>query len=161
MFVLVRHAHAGHQGQWDGADEDRPLSARGRRQAAGLLTTLPDRSMTRLVSSPLVRCRETLAPLADRLGLAVETSELLGPEADVRELAQLFAADGMTGAVLCTHGETLNGLLDHWRGRGVWDAADDRDSTQKGAAWIVRTDGGHHVATYLPPPDAPGETPRM
>jgi len=33
---LVRHAHAGNRSSWDGNDGERPLSPKGRQQAAGL-----------------------------------------------------------------------------------------------------------------------------
>jgi 8-oxo-dGTP diphosphatase len=151
VFVLVRHAHAGHQGRWPGPDDDRPLSGRGRREAAALLATVPNGSVSRLVSSPLLRCRATLAPLAEHLGLAVETSNLLRPEAGAAELDRWLAEAGTAGAVLCTHGETLTRLLDRWRHCGTWDPQGGPDSTQKGGAWLVRADGGRRVATYLPP----------
>ena len=63
-LYLVRHAHAA----WE-SDEARPLSEAGRTAAlrvANLLTALP---IIAIYSSPAHRSIETIAPLADRLGL--------------------------------------------------------------------------------------------
>ena len=59
----------GSRSAWDGPDEQRPLSKAGRRQAAALAKLLGDEPIGRIVSSPYVRCRETVAPLAERIGL--------------------------------------------------------------------------------------------
>ena len=42
----------GERDAWDGDDDQRPLSDRGRRQAEALATTLAPYHMTRVVSSP-------------------------------------------------------------------------------------------------------------
>jgi len=73
-LYLVRHAHAG----W-GPDEDRPLSVRGRiaaRRVAEVLAAFP---IDGIYSSPARRARETVAPLAERLGLPIRV------EPDLRE----------------------------------------------------------------------------
>ena len=154
MFVLVRHAHAGNKKLWDGDDALRPLSGRGRQQAAGLVASLREVDVTRLLTSPYVRCRETLEPLADSLHLTLASWDLLRPDADVRRLDRRLADPLLEGAVLCTHGETLNALFERWSdkrelvriGRGT--AA---GPTAKGAAWIVTTDGERIAARYIHP----------
>ena len=70
MPYLVRHAHAGDKRAWLGPDAVRPLSTPGRREAHGLLTRLRDHPITRILSSPAVRCLQTVEPLARRRGLA-------------------------------------------------------------------------------------------
>src|SRR4051812_442509 len=62
VFVLVRHAHAGSKKQWSGPDHERPLSRRGQEQARDLAGVLAGLGVTRLLSSPALRCRETLQP---------------------------------------------------------------------------------------------------
>jgi broad specificity phosphatase PhoE len=41
VFVLARHAHAGDKPALAGLDDDRPLTALGRNQAAHLVDLLP------------------------------------------------------------------------------------------------------------------------
>ena len=154
MFVLVRHGHAGDKRLWEGDDALRPLDGRGRRQAAGLVASLRHVDVTRLLSSPRLRCRQTLQPLAHRLALPVTTWDVLSPDADVRRLDRRLADPRLHGAVLCTHGETLDALFDLWARRRTFVTVDDRAAagpTEKGAAWIVATDVGHVWARYLRP----------
>jgi probable phosphoglycerate mutase len=48
------------------------LDASGQRQAIGLAQRLADQDVTQLQSSPRQRAQETAAPIASRLGLAIE-----------------------------------------------------------------------------------------
>jgi broad specificity phosphatase PhoE len=50
---------------------DPPLSAAGRRQARALADRLAGVGMAHLFSSPFLRCVETAAPIAERLGVAI------------------------------------------------------------------------------------------
>ena len=77
MVYLVRHGDAGSKAEWDGPDLARPLSETGRRQAAGLVARLRRYPVHRILSSPADRCRQTVQPLASRLRLAVEVTDLL------------------------------------------------------------------------------------
>ena len=71
-LLLVRHAHA----DWQ-PDETRPLSEVGRRDAARVAGVLSPLAPTSIYSSPYRRARQTVGPLADRLGMPiVEMSEL-------------------------------------------------------------------------------------
>jgi phosphohistidine phosphatase SixA len=107
MRLLVRHAHAGNKRHWRGPDAERPLSIRGWAQAEGLLDTLADFRVERLLTSPWLRCRQTLLPLAAALDLDLESVEDLGTDGDMDALVDLLAARDSDGAVLCTHGEVL------------------------------------------------------
>ena len=71
-IYLVRHAKAGERGAWDGDDELRPLSGRGHAQARNLLDVLVDADFERVISSPYVRCMETVVPLAAARRIALE-----------------------------------------------------------------------------------------
>ena len=156
MYALVRHAHAGDKKAWTGPDERRPLSRRGQQQAEGIAGTLSAMAVTRLVSSPYLRCVQSLQPLAARLNLPIQTSEHLGPDATAAELDALLADPAMEGAVLCTHGETLKALLARWQDRRLLEVAaasgrDDGHSTEKGATWIVETESESRTIHYLRP----------
>ena len=73
--LLVRHAEAGDRHHWDGPDEQRPLSQEGRAQAEALPETLAEFGVARVLSSPYLRCTQTVEPLAAALRLPVEPSD--------------------------------------------------------------------------------------
>lgn len=105
--VLVRHASAGDRDDWDGDDRLRPLDARGRRQAKGLIELLRPFDVRRVRSSPYARCVETVEPLAEALGLSVELDDRLAEGAGHAAYA-LVQEDGI---VCCTHGDVVGDLL--------------------------------------------------
>ena len=113
--VLVRHASAGHRLDWEHDDHLRPLDARGRRQSADLVALLRPLGLRRILSSPYVRCVQTVEPLAAALGLEVELDERL-EEGKGGAAAELLREDGV---VCCTHGDIVEALVD----RGLKKAA--------------------------------------
>jgi phosphohistidine phosphatase SixA len=158
MFVLLRHADAVNKRAWSGPDRERPLSERGFRQAEALVEPLSAVPLRRLLSSPALRCRQTLDPLAHRLGLAIESTELLDRDVDASLVAELAEDPGSMDAVLCTHGETLAALLEHWQARGRIvltppTSKISKNTTQKAGGWLVHNHAQLR-ADYLPPPDA-------
>jgi hypothetical protein len=70
--LLVRHAKAGDREKWDAPDDLRPLTAKGEAQAEALVDLLAGYDIDRVLSSPYLRCTQTVAPLASARGLAVE-----------------------------------------------------------------------------------------
>jgi broad specificity phosphatase PhoE len=120
--ILLRHASAGDRDEWDGPDLLRPLDERGRRQAAELVELLRPYDPRRILSSPYVRCLETVEPLGAALGLPVEEDERLteGAGPGARELLQ------EDGVLACTHGDIVFEVLG--------------DGLKKGAA-VVLQDG--------------------
>ena len=85
-IALVRHAKAGSRGQWEGDDALRPLSGSGREQAQQLTELLSLFGPDRVLTAPLVRCRDTVVPLAERLGLPISEEPLLAEEDYWRDL---------------------------------------------------------------------------
>ena len=77
---VIRHGKPA--STWGDSDEDPGLDAVGQQQAEavarGLLALPPGLRPDRVVSSPLRRCRETAAPLARALGVAVEIDPRVG-----------------------------------------------------------------------------------
>lgn len=69
-IVLVRHAEPVARGDPRYEDNERPLSKTGARQAAALAEQLAGSGVAALYTSPYPRARETVEPLAQRLGLA-------------------------------------------------------------------------------------------
>jgi len=157
-LLLVRHAEAESRSGWEGPDVLRPLSPKGRRQAGGLVHVLGDQFVLgRLISSPSLRCIETLSPLAATLCLGLEMSAVLGEGNDPAATVEL-ARSGATlpsnaGALcLCSHGDMIPAILD------VLHADDGVDlgrqpRCQKGSTWVVEGKRGRFTtATYIPPP---------
>jgi len=77
---LIRHAKPA--ATWGGDDDDPGLDETGRAQAEAaakaLLALPPELRPTRVISSPLRRCRETAAPFAAAIGAEVEIDPNVG-----------------------------------------------------------------------------------
>jgi broad specificity phosphatase PhoE len=70
-LTLVRHGRPDEDGSQ--RPHDPGLRADGRRQAQAVATLLADEGVTRVVTSPMRRARETAQPLASQLGLPLAT----------------------------------------------------------------------------------------
>jgi 8-oxo-dGTP diphosphatase len=117
----------------------RPLDKKGRRQALGLVDLLSGYPIERLLSSPYVRCTQTLAPLGRARRIEVEEVDELAEGAERSEVMRLLGESGGAVIALCTHGDVVEELL----GRGI----------QKGATQVLEAlDGKLWEVTYLPRP---------
>jgi 8-oxo-dGTP diphosphatase len=102
------------------------------------------------VSSPSVRCRQTVEPLAERLKLPVDLADALAEGASIQGAVQFIGKVSLEPVVLCTHGDVIGGLLDHAQRHGV---RLDGDGLEKAGTWVFETEIGAIVAaTYVPPP---------
>ncbi len=152
-LYLVRHANAGSRSDWDGPDRDRPLSDKGRRQAQGLVHLLADRPVRRVLSSPYLRCVQTVEPLAEKLGVPVEEVAALAEDAAAADAVELLRALDGTTAVVCTHGDLVPPILD------TLAASDGLPLPPgypfaKGSTWELDVLNGRWLsAHYLPPPN--------
>jgi 8-oxo-(d)GTP phosphatase len=107
-------------------------------QAAALVPVLSGYGPRRILSSPFVRCTETVRPTADALSLRVETVEELA-EGNTERAVRLVHRMADEAAVLCTHGDIAAGLLEALVAEGV--AGPDEPRLQKGEAWVIVSDG--------------------
>ncbi len=149
--MLVRHAHANARKEWSGDDRLRPLSVHGRRQAARLIDVAGNFGRpTRVLSSPYLRCLQTMEPLAGVNHVAVEPSEDLseGQSSAAVTLVRALAGDNVA---LCTHGDVIAEIL-------VTLADEDRldlgpnPRQAKGSIWVLKgQDGLFTSAQYFPP----------
>jgi phosphohistidine phosphatase SixA len=133
-----------------GPDLLRPLSAAGQRQAEGLVVRLEDYPIERVLSSPSLRCVQTVRPLAADRFLEVEPLAALGVGASPAEVLGVFWDLALRNAVLCTHGETIGGLLGQLAADGL--TATDPLGWPKGSTWLLqRTDRRQVLGRLLAP----------
>jgi exopolyphosphatase/guanosine-5'-triphosphate,3'-diphosphate pyrophosphatase len=97
---LIRHAKAEKLSAWDGPEPLRPLTPRGLRQAQDLAESLAGSDVRRIVASPFLRCRQTAAPLAARLGLRVALDERLADGEPLAKAIEALREQG-SGVVAC------------------------------------------------------------
>jgi phosphohistidine phosphatase SixA len=149
---LVRHAKAGDREEWSKPDHLRPLTKSGHRQAEGLIRHLGDVPIDRIITSPYVRCVQTVEPLARALGLRIERSGGLAEGAAVSEALELIRESASVPTVLCSHGDVILEVLDHLADEGL--VGEEESRLKKGSVWVIETSNGGAVARarYLPPP---------
>jgi phosphohistidine phosphatase SixA len=111
MLCLVRHASAGDPKAWIGDDRARPIDERGREQAAALVDLLAEHPLARVLTSPYLRCVQTVEPLAQARALPLEYRHELGDDARADEALALMRELGGEPAALCSHGDLIRELL--------------------------------------------------
>ena len=134
-MLVIRHASAGDREDWEGDDRLRPLDAKGFAQAGRLVELLDDYEVSRVFSSPAVRCVQTIEPLAHARGLEVEVREDLAEErqgSDGADLVRSLVGDDVAVSV---HG-------------GLSEAA--FGESQKKAEVLVADDAGRVVDRLRP-----------
>ncbi|MGA8845714.1 MAG: NUDIX hydrolase [Nocardioides sp.] len=113
--ILLRHAQACARADWHRDDRERPLLELGREQAARLVPLLTAYGVTRVLSSPSARCRETVEPFArttdGELQLRPQLSEEVAQADGVHEV-MTEALDEGRATVLCTHRPVLPALCE-------------------------------------------------
>lgn len=114
-LVVVRHGRAHDRKTWAGDDDERPLTEAGHEQADAIAPVLHAYGVSRVLSSPSLRCTQTVAPYAEMQVLDLEEydglSEELATDATIDELV-----DDVLGrresAVICSHRPVLPALLE-------------------------------------------------
>ena len=150
--LLLRHADAGVRALSGTADEWRGLSALGHVQAEDVVGRLRGLPLFRVLSSPSLRCRQTVVPLARELGVDVEPCRELAVDAGPGALLRFLGDPDTDAAVLCTHREALELLFTELALRGSAVPAID-PPMEKAAAWLVLGlvgDGSGARLHYLP-----------
>jgi 8-oxo-dGTP diphosphatase len=116
-LILIRHAHARPRSAWHKDDPLRPLNARGRRRAEALAPVLAAYGPSLVLTSPSVRCLDTVLPYAVAIGQEPILKSGLSEEGFAKHpkrasvhLARLL--EGGDGAVVCSHGPVLPALLE-------------------------------------------------
>lgn len=151
-LYLLRHAHAGDPETWSGDDDERPLTAKGRRQSERLGRFLgatrfqPDAILT----SPKARARQTAEIVARRLHIEVTDDERLGSDLPLAALDDLLGERGAARPVLVGHDPDFSALVAILCGAS-------RVPMKKGALCRIDVDRplqpGAGVLRWLLPPD--------
>jgi broad specificity phosphatase PhoE len=181
---LVAHLDAGDRRLWPGDQDARPLSELGRRQAARLAEALAAVPLDALYSSPALRCRQTLEPLAERFGLPIavvpdlrETDGWLPPPGWTRfqragecldphggayaagrawsALRQIRAASPGGRVAVCTHGDMVPALIAFLI--GAEGLSPVPDLVRRGGWYTIRLAGDEVGVQHH---DAPSDFPR-
>jgi 8-oxo-dGTP diphosphatase len=137
-IVLLRHGTAEKRAPEYSDDLIRPLAAVGHWQAEILSTLLPCFGPLRIITSPAVRCVDTVRPFARKQQTIIDTEPALAEPAHAAEpdaagsWLRALIAEG-TPAVVCSHRQVLDAML-----AAVLDeVAEDQDAPQSmnGRAW--------------------------
>jgi 8-oxo-dGTP diphosphatase len=108
--VVLRHAQARSRRAWKSDDQLRPLIKAGVHESDRLVPLLAAYDVTRVVSSPNVRCVQTVRPYAETTGWEIETRRRLSEEhATAKGVDKVVdeLLDDDQGAVLCSHRPVL------------------------------------------------------
>jgi phosphohistidine phosphatase SixA/8-oxo-dGTP pyrophosphatase MutT (NUDIX family) len=151
-LLLIRHAKAGKRSDYRGEDRFRPLDKIGRRQARDSVGYLSAFGPSRVVSADRVRCVQTVAPLAEQLGVPVsergefsDEAYLDDPEQARKALLSLLEPNTVTA--LCSQGGAIPGLLEDL---GV---PESELRARKGSLWVLSFDEATLLgADYYPRP---------
>ena len=115
-LIILRHGKAVGRDAWSGPDAQRPLTARGARQANAIVGPLLAFGVRKVLSSNAVRCVTTVTPLAAALGKPIHRTEQLNQDAWEEGRADIRALVGKRvrsrkAAVLCSHGPVLPDIM--------------------------------------------------
>ena len=152
ILHLVRHASAGRRNNVDPDDIERHLDPGGLEVAAEIADRLGSSPIAGIHSSRAPRCVETVQPLADRLGRAVNIApELLeGSDVDAAWSLMERLADGVGDMVLCSHGDIIPEVIGRARRRGA--ELNGSLACRKGSIWSLEWhDGGVVSGHYWAP----------
>jgi broad specificity phosphatase PhoE len=138
-LILIRHAPAETGGRLCGR---RDVPARLPEAAALVRLRVVLGEVAALRVSPALRCRQTVEPLAAKLGIEIEmVPDLVEGRraAPVVAMINRLVAAG-SSAVLSSHGDMIPLVLDALSATGIPLAG---DKCQKGSIWELRTADGH------------------
>lgn len=115
-IVLLRHGTAQHRGPDYSDDLIRPLAAQGHTQAEAMAGLLPCYGPLRIVSSPAVRCVDTVRPFARKEQITMNFEPVLSeqahasaPDAAAAWIRAVIAEGWPT--VVCSHRAVLDSMM--------------------------------------------------
>ncbi|HWF30328.1 MAG TPA: NUDIX hydrolase [Mycobacterium sp.] len=147
--LVVRHGTAGRKSRFSGDDTKRPLDKRGRAQAEALVAQLIVFGATDVYAADRLRCHQTVEPLAEELGVAIQNEPTLteesytkNPKRGRHRVMDIAAKEGTP--VICTQGKVIPDLIAWWCERdGV---RPDKSRNHKGSTWVLSLAAGRLVS---------------
>lgn len=150
-LYLLRHGAAGERADWEGDDNKRPLTKKGKKQADALAKSLRDADIERIVSSPAARCIQSVKPLAKAIGVKVEVEEALAEGPDIDAAYNLIHDLVGNNTVVSSHGDVIPAVINRMMWAGLH--LESRFYCSKGSIWQIEVDNGKFTTGhYLPPP---------
>ena len=159
--ILLRHASAVAKKEWRQAGHDdlsRPLSDRGREQAAILAELLRCFAPAQVISSAAERCLATITPYADRAGVPVTAEPAFTADSGAsdrgeddwaetlaarRRITEVIAA--ARPVVICAHRQNLSWLMAQVCAE-ISAPMPDGPPLHRGAFWVLQV-GGRRLAS--------------
>lgn len=112
-LIVVRHGKAAPREDYDD-DLERPLTPVGVEQASALVPLLSAYGVRRVVSSPAVRCAQTVEPYAHSISTFLEIDDRLSEDSRAAQVDRSVTAllDRKKPVALCSHRPTLPWIFD-------------------------------------------------
>jgi phosphohistidine phosphatase len=113
-LYLLRHGDAGDAEEWTGPEEERPLTATGRRQSERLARHLAGLRfhVDVMLTSPKVRAAETAAIVADVIGINPRIDDRLAEGVELAVAEAILADQGRAASVMLVgHDPDFSDLL--------------------------------------------------
>ena len=136
VVLLVRHAKAGKRSAWKREDVVRPLDAYGRRQAHSIAAFGALFEPAEICAATPLRCRQTVEPLAEKLGLQIQSAAVFSdaefhrrPATSERALRTLSRSRSVI--VVSSQGDAIPGILD------ATDAQGAPHDSRKASIWAL------------------------
>jgi broad specificity phosphatase PhoE len=125
ILDVLPHCSSTARAEWQGLDDERPLSDKGMQEAAVLATAI--QGVQAIYTSPVLRCRQSVMPLAAAAGVPITSDERL------REANGFTEPAAWTEGIFAPIGQALGGAWVAGRGLAALDEI------------IARHPGGHAV----------------
>lgn len=112
-LIVLRHGKAAPHADYKD-DLERPLTPAGVQQARALVPLLGAYGIRRVVSSPAVRCAQTVEPYAHSISTFLEIDDRLAEDTRAAQVTRSVTAllDRKKPVVLCSHRPTLPWIFD-------------------------------------------------
>jgi len=143
-FILLRHAKAITREEWQGEDDDQPLSSSGQNQAMRLLSTYQVFNIDQIHSSDAVRCYDTVKSMAKGLDIKLEVSSKLSESTYKKDkekafdyVRELIKED--KSILICSHNPILPKMLNKLTKKSEIEADEDKLSPADG--WVIHRSG--------------------
>ena len=114
VLIVARHGQAVPAADFDGDDHDRPLTKVGAKQASALIPLLTAYGIRRVVTSPALRCAQTVEPFAHSISTFLEIDDRLTDRAKAGQVERSIASlmDHKPPVVICSHRPTMPWIFD-------------------------------------------------